>query len=100
LLVDASCAATRTRPLARRTVPVSTVFTCSAEPISSGVAVLPRYASDDCFPATDSPGTRASRVDNSSAIPSAKYALAVSPPTAVKGMTASESMRAAVRWSA
>jgi hypothetical protein len=79
-----SSAVTRTRSPARRTVPLSTELTSSAFPTSGALAFWPLKRAAEFRPASRSPGTRASAVVSSSAMPSEKYVLAASPPTEAK----------------
>jgi hypothetical protein len=85
-----SCAVTRSRCPARRTLPSTTVATFSRCPISRTSAFLPLNAKAEVRAATRSPDTLPSAVMSSSVIPSAKYSFSRSGLRLVKGRTATD----------
>ena len=91
-----SSAVTRTLLPSRRKLPSRMVRTPRVSPSCWAESVDFLKRADVARPARRSPGTRDNTVVSSSAIPSARYVLAVSPPTDANGMTASEASLSAV----
>ena len=87
-----SCAVTRIREPARRTLPSSTCATSSASAILRTSSALPRNAKDDVRAITFSPSTFASRLMISSARPSLKYSCSLSALRFANGRTAMDGL--------